>query len=37
MRDFDVALLEYETGGYVAEVPALSGCQTRGDTLAEVI
>ena len=37
MRDFDVVLLEDETGGYAAVVPALSGCQTRGDMLAEVM
>jgi predicted RNase H-like HicB family nuclease len=37
MRDFDVVLLEDETGGYVAIVPALPGCHTRGDTLAEVM
>jgi len=37
MGDFDVVVLEDETGGYLAVVPALSGCQTRGDTLAEVI
>ncbi len=37
MRDFDVVLLEEETGGYVAIVPALPGCHTQGDTLAEVM
>ncbi len=37
MRDFDVVLLEDETGGYVAMVPALPGCHTQGDTLAEVM
>jgi predicted RNase H-like HicB family nuclease len=37
MRDFDVVLLEDETGGYVAIVPALPGCHTQGDTLAEVM
>ena len=36
MHDFDVVLLEDETGGYVAIVPALSGCHTQGDILAEV-
>jgi predicted RNase H-like HicB family nuclease len=30
-------LLEDETGGYVAIVPALPGCHTQGDTLAEVM
>jgi predicted RNase H-like HicB family nuclease len=37
MRDFDVVLLEDEAGGYVAIVPALPGCHTQGDTLAEVM
>jgi predicted RNase H-like HicB family nuclease len=37
MRDFDVVLLEDETGGYVAIVPSLPGCHTQGDTLAEVM
>jgi predicted RNase H-like HicB family nuclease len=37
MRDFDVVLLKDETGGYVAIVPALPGCHTQGDTLAEVM
>ena len=37
MREFDVVLLEDESGGYVALVPALPGCHTQGDTLAEVM
>ena len=37
MHDFDVILLEDETGGYVAMVPALPGCHTQGETLAEVM
>jgi predicted RNase H-like HicB family nuclease len=37
MREFDVVLLEDETGGYVAMVPALPGCHTQGDSLAEVM
>ena len=37
MPDFDVVLLEDETGGYVVLVPALPGCHTQGDTLAEVM
>jgi predicted RNase H-like HicB family nuclease len=36
MHEFDVVLLEDETGGYVAIVPALPGCHTQGDTLTEV-
>ena len=37
MREFDVVLLENETGGYVAIVPALPGCHTQGDTLTEIM
>lgn len=37
MRDFDVVLLEDERGGYGAIVPALPGCHTQGDTLAQVM
>ena len=37
MRDFDVVILEDETGGFVANVPALQGCHTQGDSLAEVM
>lgn len=37
MPEFDVVLLEDETGGYVAIVPALPGCHTQGDTLTEVM
>jgi len=37
MADFDVVLLDDEAGGYVAVVPALPGCQTQGETLAEVM
>jgi len=37
MREFDVVLMEDETGGYVAVVPALPGCHTQGETLAEVM
>lgn len=37
MHEFDVVLLEDETGGYVALVPALPGCHTQGDTLSEVM
>jgi predicted RNase H-like HicB family nuclease len=36
MHDFDV-VLEDETGGYLAMVPALSGCHIQGETLAEVL
>ena len=37
MREFDVVLIEDETGGYVAIVPTLPGCHTQGDTLSEVM
>jgi predicted RNase H-like HicB family nuclease len=37
MHEFDAVLLEDETGGYVAIVPALPGCHTQGDTLTEVM
>jgi len=30
MHELDVVLLEDETGGYVALVPALPGCHTQG-------
>lgn len=37
MHEFDVVLLEDESGGYVALVPTLPGCHTQGDTLGEVM
>lgn len=37
MHEFDVVLLEDESGGYVALVPALPGCHTQGETLGEVM
>ena len=37
MHEYDVVLLEDETGGYVALVPALPGCHTQSDTIAEVM
>lgn len=37
MHEFDVVLLEDESGGYVALVPTLPGCHTQGDTLEEVM
>jgi predicted RNase H-like HicB family nuclease len=37
MKEFDVVIVEDETGGYVAFVPALPGCHTQGDTLEELI
>jgi predicted RNase H-like HicB family nuclease len=35
--EFDVVILEDESGGYVAFVPALPGCHTQGDTLQELM
>ena len=37
MHEFDVVIIEDETGGYVAFVPALPSCHTQGDTLEELI
>ena len=37
MYEFDVVIVEDETGGYVAFVPALPGCHTQGDTLNELM
>jgi predicted RNase H-like HicB family nuclease len=32
-----VVVHEEETGGYWAEVPAIPGCATQGDTLGELL
>lgn len=37
MYEFDVVILEDETGGYVAFVPTLPGCHTQGETLEELM
>jgi len=37
MYEFNVAITEEESGGYVAFVPALPGCHTQGDTLRELV
>jgi len=37
MYEFDVVILEDETDGYIALVPALPGCHTQGDTLEELM
>jgi len=37
LHEFDVVIVEDETGGYIALVPALPGCHTQGDTLGELI
>jgi predicted RNase H-like HicB family nuclease len=33
---FNVVIEQDEDGGYIAEVPALPGCHTQGDTLKEL-
>jgi predicted RNase H-like HicB family nuclease len=35
--EFDTVIVQDETGGYVAFVPALPGCHTQGDTLQELV
>ena len=35
--EFDVVILEDETGGYVALVPSLPGCHTQGESINEVL
>jgi len=37
MYEFDTIILEDETGGYIAFVPALPGCHTQADTIEELI
>jgi len=37
MYEFDVIIIEDETGGYTAFVPALPGCHTQGDSLNELM
>ena len=37
MYEFDTIIVEDETGGYIAFVPALLGCHTQGDTLQELM
>jgi len=37
MLELDTIIIEDETGGYVAFVPALPGCHTQGDTLQELM
>jgi len=37
MYEFDVVIIEDETGGYVAFVPALLGCHTQGDSINELM
>jgi len=37
MYEFDTIIIDDETGGYVAFVPALPGCHTQGDTLQELM
>jgi len=35
--EFDAVIVEDETGGYIAFVPALPGCQTQGESLEELM
>lgn len=35
--EFDVVILEDESGGYVALVPSLPGCHTQGESIDEVL
>jgi predicted RNase H-like HicB family nuclease len=37
LYEFDTIIIEDETGGYIALVPALPGCHTQGDTLQELM
>ena len=37
MYEFDVVIIEDETSGYIAFVPALPGCHTQGDTIGELM
>lgn len=37
MYEFDVVIVEDESGGYLAFVPDLPGCHTQGDTLQELM
>ena len=37
VHEFDTIIVEDESGGYVAFVPALPGCHTQGDTLQELM
>lgn len=37
MHEFYVPILEDETGGYIALVPALPGYHTQGDTLEDLV
>lgn len=37
MYEFDVVIVEDESGGYIAFVPALPGCHTQGNTLQELM
>ncbi|MEB3756738.1 MAG: type II toxin-antitoxin system HicB family antitoxin [Desulfurococcales archaeon] len=37
VHEFNVVILEDESGGYVAFVPELPGCHSQGDSLDELI
>ena len=36
-RTYTIVLTREEVGGYSVSVPALKGCHTQGDTLAEAL
>jgi len=35
--EFDVVIVEDESGGYVAFVPSLPGCHTQGESIDEAL
>lgn len=37
MMEFEAVLHEAEEGGFWAEVPAIPGCATQGDTFEELL
>ena len=37
MYEFDVVIVEDESGGYVTFAPALPSCHTQGNTLKELL
>jgi len=37
LKEFDVIIMEDETGGYIIHVPSFPGCHTQGDTIEELL
>jgi len=35
--EFDVIVIEDETGGYVVSIPALPGCHSQGETIDDAL